>query len=87
MGTWYSKTEFSTDSLACSRWFNVTSFMGDIFAEQLAHDGIVDQQQAIFTDIQPPWERGELTIIRLWLAGQSPPLAPSRARCGESRSR
>ena len=32
---------------------------------------------AIFTDIQPPWERGELTIIRLWLAGQSPPLRPA----------
>ena len=32
---------------------------------------------AIFTDIQPPRERGELTIIRLWLAGQSPPLRPA----------
>ena len=57
MGTWYSKTEFSTDSLACSRWFNVTSFMGDIFAEQLAHDGIVDQQQSLFRIYRPVnWE-------------------------------
>ena len=54
MGAWYSKTEFSTWSLACSRWFNVTSFMGDIFAEQLAHDGIVDQQQVIAKDFVPP---------------------------------
>ena len=40
-------------SLACSRWFNVTSFMGDIFAKQLAHDGIVDQQHPICTFFMP----------------------------------
>ena len=28
MGTWNSKTELSTESLACSFWFNVTSFVG-----------------------------------------------------------
>ena len=41
---------------------------------------------AIFTDIRPPWEGCDLTNIRLQLFGQSPPL-PSRARCGDSRSR
>ena len=64
MGTWYSKTEFSTDSLACSRWFNVTSFMGDIFAEQLAHDGIVDQQQL---GLPISWPAGVGIVARLVL--------------------
>ena len=40
-------------------------------------DRIVDQQQAIFTDIRPPQGRGALTIIRLQFAGQSPPLRPA----------
>ena len=41
---------------------------------------------AIFTDIRPPWEGCDVTNIRLQLFGQSPPL-PSRARCGDRRSR
>ena len=53
----------------------------DIFADQLATDRIVDQQQAIFTDIRPPWERGVVTNLRSLFGGQSPPLELSSARC------
>ncbi len=36
----------------------------------------------ISTDIRPQWERDDFTNIRLLFAGQSPPVMPSRARCG-----
>ena len=42
-----SSTVFSTWILACYRRFNVTSLMGDICAEQLAGDLIVEHQHII----------------------------------------
>ena len=42
----------------------------------------------IYTVIDPPWERVDLSIVELRVAGQSPPCpALSNARWGDWRSR
>ena len=41
----------------------------------------------IYGVIDPPWERGELSNIRFWSGGQSPPLPPRSFRWGDSFSR
>ena len=57
---WCSITVLSTLILVCSRCFNVNSLMGDIFAEQLAGDLIVEHQQ-IDTQRRP---NGYFSIFR-----------------------
>ena len=47
----------------------------------------VHQQHGLTAVIDPPWKPGNAINIRLLFAGQSPPLKPSSARCGDSWSR